>query len=411
MKILLAITGSIASYKSIELARLFIKDGHDVKCIVSKGAEEFIKPELLSYLGAISVYTSGDDFNLSKYDNSTSNVLHIDLTNWCDLYVIAPLSANTMAKLAHGQCDDLLSSVFLATTDKPIVIAPAMNTKMYNNPITQKNIEILKELENVSYVAPESGVLACGDVGIGKFPKIEKIKALIEVTPLQSNITPQNVLISTGASISPIDPVRYLTNASSGKTGLMLAKEFLRNGDFVTVVAGQVIPEELKYLVGFSNFKLIQSTTTSKLKDIIINEFNLCDIYISAAAFCDIEFTLKNKKIKKDQFTGNLEYTSAPDILTQVLQLKRVNQKVIGFAAETSADETIFLKKWEQKKVDILIGNIVESGLGDKEALGFGTNSGDYFFIQDGQVVETEHLTKRQLAQKIIRISNEHYSN
>lgn len=411
MKILIGISGSISAYKSIELARMFVKDGHQVRCVLTKGAQEFLNPNLFTYLGIEQVYTSKDDFNLQKYQQSESNVLHIELSKWMDLMLIAPASANTLAKMANGLCDDLLTSIFLATLKKPILIAPAMNTNMLEHPITQENLIKLNSLKHINFIAPESGELACGDHGSGKLANIEKIKTIVETTSLQKNDSPKRVLISTGASISPLDPVRYLTNPSSGKTGLQFAKEYLRNGDSVTVVGGPKLPIELTYLTEKDNFQLIQATTTSQLKDIIINEFNHSDVYISSAAFCDIEFEDTDQKIKKDKLTGQLSYKAAPDILKEVLAIKKDHQVVIGFAAETNTSSDTFIKKWNNKPVNLLIGNKVESGLKGKQQQGFGQDQGDYYFVSKGKILSNELLSKKQLAKKMVSYTNEYTNN
>jgi phosphopantothenoylcysteine decarboxylase/phosphopantothenate--cysteine ligase len=411
MKILIGISGSISAYKSIELARMFVKDGHQVRCVLTKGALEFLNPNLFTYLGIEQVYTSKDDFNLEKYQQTQSNVLHIELSKWMDIMLIAPASANTIAKMANGLCDDLLMSIFLATLNKPVFIAPAMNTNMLEHPMTQNNLKELNSLKHISFIDPESGELACADHGSGKLAHIEKIKTIIETVSLQKNNSPKKILISTGASISPLDPVRYLTNPSSGKTGLQFAKEYLRNGDMVTVVGGPNLPIELKYLTEKCNFQLIQATTTSQLKDIIINEFKNCDVYISSAAFCDIEFEDTDQKIKKDNLTGQLNYKAAPDILKEVLSIKKEHQVVIGFAAETNTNSDVFIKKWNSKPVNLLIGNKVESGLKGKQQQGFAQDQGNYYFVSKGEVVSNELLSKSQLAKKMVSYTNEYTNN
>lgn len=411
MKILIGISGSISAYKSIELARMFVKDGHQVRCVLTKGALEFLNPNLFTYLGIEQVYTSKDDFNLEKYQQTQSNVLHIELSKWMDIMLIAPASANTIAKMANGLCDDLLTSIFLATLNKPVFIAPAMNTSMLEHPMTQNNLKELNSLKHISFIDPESGELACGDHGSGKLAHIEKIKTIIETVSLQKNNSPKKILISTGASISPLDPVRYLTNPSSGKTGLQFAKEYLRNGDMVTVIGGPNLPIELKYLTEKCNFQLIQATTTSQLKDIIINEFKNCDVYISSAAFCDIEFEDTDQKIKKDNLTGQLNYKAAPDILKEVLSIKKEHQVVVGFAAETNTSSDVFIKKWNSKPVNLLIGNKVESGLKGKQQQGFAQDQGNYYFVSKGEVVSNELLSKSQLAKKMVSYTNEYTNN
>lgn len=404
MKILLGITGSISAYKSIEVARLLVKAGHEVRCIVTKGACEFIQPNILRYLGVEKTYIAHDDFNQSVYENINNNVLHIELSNWADQIVIAPLSANTLAKLANGFCDDLLSSVVLATTNKIIIIAPAMNSRMYQNPITQENLNKLIRLSYFQLITPNSGELACSEVGIGKLAEVEEIFHFIETATLQKKN--KKVLISTGASVAPLDPVRFLTNPASGKTGFELAKQYLAVGYQVTVVSGPNAYRELKYLEKNNSFQMITGSTTRDLEEIILKEFKDSSIYISAAAFCDIEFAQQEQKIKKSQMNGEIHFKQAPDILKAVLSIKREDQKVIGFAAETNTDKSIFLEKWNRKPVDLLIGNLVNSGLKNSSKKGFATNDGEYFFVKEGKIQTQLSLTKKQLAKKMLEMTD-----
>lgn len=183
MNIILIVTGSISAYRSLDICRGLAKKGHSIRVICSKGATEFINPNAFHYLGAEKVYSANDDFNLKQYTSST-NVLHIDLVKWCDKIVISPASTNTIAKLAGGFCDDLLSSVFLALGEKPCLIFPAMNTKMLAHPIVQDNLNKLKRLENVFIHPTADGLLACGDTGAGKLPPIEQIIDVIYVIVL-----------------------------------------------------------------------------------------------------------------------------------------------------------------------------------------------------------------------------------
>src|SRR5690606_21542923 len=193
-----------AAYKSLDLARLMVKRGHKVRVILTQGALEFIKAETFKYLGGEEVYGPLDDFNPGE-KTSHSNVLHIDLAKWADKIAVAPASANTISKMATGLTNDLLTSVFLATGNKPVLIFPAMNTQMWNNERIQEHAQKLSKLPYVSLISPVSGLLACGDIGAGKFPEVEAVGALIEtVNPLKKQS--KKVLLTAGATASPLDP-------------------------------------------------------------------------------------------------------------------------------------------------------------------------------------------------------------
>jgi len=397
MNIILAITGSISAYKSNDICRGLVKQGHTVKVILSKGALEFVNPNTFSYLGAETVHLPTDDFGLNI--KTKGNVLHIDLVKWCDRFVICPATANTMAKLASGMTDDLLSSLFLALGHKDCIIFPAMNSNMLSHPITQKNMKTLSELPNTFIHATDSGLLACGDIGLGKLPDPERI---VELIPIINTQSPNKiVLITTGATISPLDPVRYLTNPSSGKTGYELAKAYIENGDKVILLYGHNATEKIHYLKDLPNIDLVPVRTTQDMLAAVQARFDACDVYISTAAIADIEFDMANDKLKKKDIQDALKIKKAPDVLATVLKTK-TKQKIVGFAAETSDDTSVFSEKWNRKPVDLLIGNLVNSGATGK-LKGFNTDSNQYYIIKEGQITDQKEMTKQELAQFIIQ--------
>lgn len=398
MKILLAITGSISAYRSLDICRNLSKEGHTIKVILTQGALQFVKPEVFKYLGAQEVFLPHDDFNINSY-KSEDKVLHIELVKWCDRLVIAPASANSIAKISNGLCDDLLSSVFLALANKPCIIFPAMNTNMLHHPLTARNLETLSSLSNIFIHPTDSGELACGDEGEGKLPKPERVSELIPLIQLTTNN--KKILITTGATISPLDPVRFITNPSSGLTGYELAKEFLQQGYKVVLVCGYKTTEKIDYLSHLNNIKIIKTKTTNDMYEAVISEFDTSDIYISTAAISDIQFNPSETKLKKSDLTSSIDFTQGKDILKEVLS-KRKNQYIIGFAAETDTSEEVFNEKWSRKPVDLLIGNLVNSGHSDK-MIGFGQDQNMYFFIKEGKIKEKTHLTKKGLAQKIFK--------
>ncbi|MCT4640925.1 MAG: bifunctional phosphopantothenoylcysteine decarboxylase/phosphopantothenate--cysteine ligase CoaBC [Bacteriovoracaceae bacterium] len=392
MNIILGVCGSISAYKSYELLRLYIKNGHDVKVILTKGANEFVHLNVFKYLGAKKVYNFNDDFNHQE----DSSVLHIDLKNWADKIVIAPASANTIAKIAAGVSDDLLTSVILANTN-PIYLYPAMNTKMLENSLTKRNLEHISNQENINVFDTQSGVLACGDIGAGKLLDIENIFYSSIYT--NQNISPKNILITTGATRSYLDPVRYLTNPSSGKTGIELAKSYLLKGHKVTLICGHEMFKQTESFSKIRGLKIIHTQTNEQMFNAVSMNFDNSDIYISAAAIGDIKFNLNDNKIKKDDFTGKIEFSKDTDILKTISKQKK-HQKIIGFAAETNIDEDKLIQKMKSKNLDLLIGNPVNSGATDKQT-GFGQDENTYFFIDNKSKVNSYKLHKSTLADMI----------
>lgn len=405
MKILLGISGSISAYKTIDLARGLVKEGHEVKIILTEGALKFVVPEVFTYLGASDVYLSTDDFK-------HKNVLHVDLTRWCDVFVIAPTTANTLSKLASGAAHDLLTSVFLALPqNKNILIFPAMNTNMLWHPFTQENIEAIKRLKNLNntFISPtDSGLLACQVIGEGKLPSVDE---LIELIPLMSHSFKHSagkITITTGATIVPLDPVRYLTNSSSGITGYHLAKAALTQGHKVTVIAGHYATTKLDLLIKHPNFTLLRVKTVDDMLASVLKEIESTNIYISSAAISDIKFETAAAKMKKESMSDSLKITKAPDILKTIIGLKQKNLKIVGFAAETDLSDDVLNAKMTNKPVDLLVGTLVDNGLiSHNQMKGFNVDSAYYrIFNKNGEIQKGE-LTKIQLASTILKLIRE----
>ncbi len=400
MKILLAITGSIASYKSYDVARQLVKNGHTVKVILTTGALEFIKPETFRYIGVEATYLPHDDFVPSNL-SSGSTVLHIELVKWADKLVIAPASANTLSRLATGITNDLLTSVFLAFGKKPVLLFPAMNTQMWLNARIQEHKEKLEALPHAGVINPVAGLLACGDIGSGKFPEVSAVVDLIESyhPGLQKN---KKVVVTAGATASPLDPVRFLTNPSSGKMGLSVARAFLEAGYQVTVLAGHQCTPEVENLKGHPGFRLIRTPTTEQMKKAAIEVFPESDLYISTGAIADIEFDPAAVKLKKESMGNSLPFKQAADILKEILSLRK-GQKIISYAAETETTEAVFMEKMNRKPVDLMIGNKVSNGLiGSSEIEGFQKSSGEYFFVEKSSIRGPVKLSKNELGHKLV---------
>lgn len=404
MKILIGVTGSISAYKAIELARLLINANHEIKVILTKGANKFVISKVFTYLGVKEVYEADSDFD-------AKNVLHVDLARWCDKFIIAPLSANSLSRLARGEASDLLTSVFLAMEkNKPILIFPAMNSEMLTHPFVEHNFEELKKLKtlkNLFVFSTDSGKLACNDEGSGKLLSIEEIKELIETVVCTNEIT-KKILITTGATITHLDPVRFLTNSSSGITGFYLAHNYLGMGYQVNVVAGINATKKLDYLIRNPNFKMLRVSTVNEMHDAVHNNIKDTNIFIASAAVADIELVYHSEKIKKDQLVTDLKIKQAKDILKSVIELNKKDLNIIGFAAETDLSDEVLLKKMKAKPVQLLVGTKVHNGARGLSVEGFNNEHANYRFMQDDKIIFEGNLSKENLGIEILkRIKND----
>lgn len=399
MKIVLGITGSIAAYKGYDLARLLVKNGDKVIVILSRGALEFVKAETFRYLGVENVFGPQDDF-IPENLAGTENVLHIQLAKWADKIVIAPLSANTLGKISLGLPDDLLMSVVLASGKKPMLLFPAMNTEMWNHPRTVEHVSAIAKRDHIALINPAEGLLACGDVGRGKFPDVNAVADFIHtLTPgLKSK---GKVIVTAGATVSPLDPVRYIANPSTGKMGIAVGKAFLKAGYDVTVLAGHQCDESVKNLLGHPNFTLIQTPTTEAMKIAALKNFPEAILYISTGAIADIEFEPATSKLKKESMGNSLPFRQAADIMKEILAVRKPGQKVVSFAAETETTKEVFMEKMNRKPVDLMVGNKVSNGLFGDQVQGFTTLGGDYFFVTTKEIRGPVALTKTEVGEKL----------
>ncbi|MCY4523992.1 MAG: bifunctional phosphopantothenoylcysteine decarboxylase/phosphopantothenate--cysteine ligase CoaBC [Halobacteriovoraceae bacterium] len=395
--ILLAVCGSISAYRSIDIARGLVNAGHSVRVILTSGAQKFVLPQVYRYLG-MEVYCDQDDFN----PQGGQAILHMDLSRWCDRLVIAPLSANTLAKLAYAAADDLLSTTFLALPEEtPRIIFPAMNTRMLNNSLVEKNLQTIRKLKNTFIHPPAFGELACGELGEGKLPDTEKIVEIVPIINFSSN-SQKKILISSGATVAPMDSVRYLTNPSSGITGFFLAKEALSRGYQVVLVAGINSTRKIDFLEGIGNCRVHKVATTRDAFAVIKQEIQDAEAYLSSAAMGDIEFPIHRGKIKKEDLQDVVPVRQSIDILSHVLKEKRKGQKIVGFAAETELTEEMMRMKWEKKPVDLLVGTVVDNGLMGDVIKGFGEVSTKYNLFKNGEIVFSGTLNKQDLACEIL---------
>ena len=402
MNVLIGVCGSVSAYKVLDVVRQLTQAGNTVRVVMTQSAKKFVVPQSFHYLGAEAVYMAEDDFNPSRQ----ATFLHIELARWCDKFVIAPITANTLAKLAHGEASDLLSSIFITMEqDVPILVFPSMNSQMLNHPFTRKNLAQLQKLKSLPQVLVHptgTGVLACGEEGQGKLASVEEMVTWTNV--FQYHPHPgKNILITTGATLSPLDPVRFLTNASSGLTGLHLAKECLSAGHQVHLLAGRYATEKLDILLGLPRFKLERATTANDMKRLVEVAWKSNDIYISSAAINDIEFTHSPEKLKKSTLPEQLTIKNTEDILSFVIKNKEPHQKIIGFAAETTLSEKNLHEKWNHKPVDLLVGTKVHNGLlTDGVTHGFQKENAEYIFLSQQGAKQVGVIPKSLLAGKIL---------
>ena len=343
--VLIGVTGSIASYKACELIRHFQKKGAQVKAVATPSALEFI--------GKLTFKALTGEEVLSDWRDGKTGLEHIFWARWPDVFVIAPASANTIAKLRIGLTDNFLTSLALAY-DKPIVIAPAMNTKMYQNPATKENISVLKERGHL-FVKPAQGELACGEEGEGKLADIEDIEtvALYAVSP--KPLKGKKILVTAGGTREHFDPIRYISNASSGQMGYALAKMAYVLGGDVTLVSA---PTCLKAPYGVKKVDVVSAVD---MYEAVLKYLPEVDIIIMNAAVADFRpKTFSKEKLKKAKENPVVELEANPDILKTIGEKKKEDQILIGFAAESSNLMENAKDKLERKNLDVIVGNLLD---------------------------------------------------
>ena len=386
MNILLIVSGGIAAYKSIDLCSSLVKQGNNVKVILTKNAENFVTQLPFQTLTKNRVYTS----TFEEIDEN--EIQHIDLTKWADKIIVAPATANLISKFANGIADDLASSLMLAVRDvSRIYIVPAMNTFMYRNPIIKENMNKLIKL-GFNFVEPDSGLLACGDVGEGKFPSIEKIEnALFQ--EIEQDLKNKKVLVTAGPTKEFIDPFRCLTNPSTGKMGIAIANECAKRGAEVILVSsidGDSISDKVKK---------IKVISTNDMFEAVKNNFKDCDFIIKAAAVSDYTpVQVFDKKVKKQDGNLSIEFKRTQDILKYVGDNKTDNQKVIGFAAETNNLIEYAKEKITKKNLDYIVANDIS-----KKDIGFGSEDNEVYIInKHDNIKKIDKNSKNNIAKAII---------
>jgi phosphopantothenoylcysteine decarboxylase/phosphopantothenate--cysteine ligase len=349
--IVLGVSGGIACYKAVELVRLLTKAGHRVQVIMTHGAMEFVTPLTFQTLSGNPV--ASETFNLTQ----ESEIGHINLADCADLFVIAPATANIVGKIANGIADDLLSTVVMAT-QAPVLIAPAMNIHMFENPIVQEN---LRKLSRVGYriLQPAEGFLACGYEGKGRLPDPEKIADEVERLLRNKDLSGERFLITAGPSREPLDPVRYLSNRSSGKMGYALARAAARRGAEVVLVSGPTALESP------SGVRMVHVTTAAEMHAAVTSEFGTATAVVMAAAVADYRpVATADQKIKRGKGAIELRLEPTPDIVKE-LGLNKDGKVLIGFAAETQDLTANAAKKLRDKNLDMIVANnVAEAGSG-----------------------------------------------
>ncbi|HZD42179.1 MAG TPA: bifunctional phosphopantothenoylcysteine decarboxylase/phosphopantothenate--cysteine ligase CoaBC [Terriglobales bacterium] len=349
--LVLGVTGGIACYKAVELVRLLVKDGFTVQVIMTRGALEFVTPLTFQTVSGRPVAT--ETFNLTQ----ESEIGHINLADSANLFVVAPATANVIGKIAAGIADDLLTTVLMAT-QAPVLIAPAMNIHMYENPILQENIRKLRRV-GYHFIEPAEGYLACGYVGKGRLQEPQQILEEIRRLVQKKDMVGEKLLITAGPNREPLDPIRYLSNRSSGKMGYALARAGLRRGAEVLLISG---PTEMEPPTGA---RLISVTTAAEMREAVLGEFPGSTAVIMAAAVTDYRpVGFANQKIKRGKGPIELRLEPNPDILKEIGARKN-GKLLVGFAAETEELIANAEKKLKEKNLDMIVANnVTEAGAG-----------------------------------------------
>ena len=394
MNIALGIGGGIAAYKAAELARALMERGASVQPIMTSAAEEFVRPLTFAALTGRKVITNL--FRAGSAEETLSSAIeHIQVAQENDILVIAPATADLIAKFAHGLADDFLTTMYLAFTG-PVLIAPAMNTNMWNHPATQDNLRILRTRGH-SIVEPAEGVLACGMVGQGRLAEPEQIAdavvALRSKPARRRDLEGEVVLITAGPTQEPLDPVRYITNRSSGKMGYAIASAALERGARVILVSGPVhIPEP-------PGAELIHVNTAVEMHKAVMEHMDAATMIVKSAAVADYHRADPPKqKVKKTAARLSLELDPTPDILAEAGK-KKGDRLLVGFAAETENLVEEARRKMESKNCDMVVANLVGQG----EGSGFESDENEVVLVlRTGGTIPVRRAAKTEIAQRIL---------
>ncbi len=383
--IVVGVTAGIAAYKAVELVSRLYKAGAEVKVVMTRNATKFVSPlvfgEISKHKVAVEMFENVQDWNVE----------HIAYATWADAYIVAPATANMIAKMSHGIADDMLSTQLLATT-APVFVCPAMNSNMYAHPTVQENLTILSS-RGIHVLEPDSGLLACGVEGKGRLPEPQKIMDWVDFHLGKTKLLEgKTVIVSAGGTQEAIDPVRYITNRSSGKMGYAVALKAAQAGAKTILVSA---PTDLAVPIGVER-TIVRSAT--EMKEAIDSHYDSADAVIMAAAVADYRVAeVADNKIKKQE-TMTLELVKNPDILASLGDRKQ-HQKLIGFAAETQDVISYGKEKVRKKNLDMLVANDVS-----KSNAGFDVDTNEVTFIYPGdQIVNLPNMSKLDVAERIIQ--------
>ncbi|MCI5840252.1 MAG: bifunctional phosphopantothenoylcysteine decarboxylase/phosphopantothenate--cysteine ligase CoaBC [Peptoniphilaceae bacterium] len=380
--ILLGVSGGIAVYKVLDLCSRLKKRGANLKIIMTDSACEFVTPLSFETMGKCKVYNS-------IFKGHHDEVFHIELPKWADIMLIAPATANILAKFSNGIADDMLSTTFLACT-KPVIVAPAMNTNMLMNVSVQENILKLKQ-RGIHFIESKSGLLACNTVGDGRLAEPEEIVDYLEIFFSKKDLKGKKIIVTAGPTVADIDFVRYITNKSSGKMGYNIAKAARDRGADVYLISGPVEPFKIE---GITTIKI---RTNEQLKDSIETLFSDSNALIMSAA--PVDYKPENyfdKKIKKNGQTLKLNLIQTDDIL-KYFGDKKTKQKIIAFAAETDDVIDNALKKLHEKNADFIVANDLKM-----DGAGFNTDTNIATIISEKDTIKLNKMSKYELANKIL---------
>lgn len=383
-KIVIGVTGSIAAYKIAGLCSMLKKKKADVTVIMTQNATNFINPITFETL-------TGNKCLIDTFDrNFQYDVEHVELAKAAEVFLVAPASANVIAKAAHGIADDMLTTTLLASTC-PKLFAPAMNTRMYQNPITQDNLQILKKY-GMKVITPASGYLACGDTGEGKMPEVEELYDNIIDALTPKDLSGYNVLVTAGPTREKIDPVRFISNHSTGKMGYAIAKQAGMRGAKVTLVSGPVALEAPK------GVEVVPVVSAKDMADAVWERADKMDMIIKAAAVADYRpVTIYEDKVKKSGDDMNIALERTDDILAHLGKNKKEGQILCGFSMETKDMLENSKVKLKKKNLDVIVANNLKVA-----GAGFGTDTNIVALITKDEVKELPILSKEEVADRIL---------
>ena len=389
--VLIGVSGGIAAYKVCEVVSSLAKRGIEVRVILTRSAAEFVTSLTFATLSRQPAYTDAD-----FWQPTNGRPLHIELAEWADIFLLAPVTANTLAKLAYGMADNLLTNTVLAS-NCPILFAPAMNTTMWLQPTVQENWHKLLQDSRYTAIAPTEGILACDAVGTGRMAEPEMILGYLEsfmFTKGKQDLKGKKVLVNAGGTREFIDPVRFIGNPSTGKQGIAIAQAALHRGANVTLINASNSPTSEGIVVRFA-------ASAKEMHQVMLEEFPKADITIAAAAVGDVRSKFQSdRKLPKSELPLNLELEYIPDIVADLVTRKHSDQIVVGFAAQTGTEAEVLAAaqdKLQRKGLDAIAANMVNTSL-----TGFGTDTNQATFInKSGHTVSTPLCSKLELAHRL----------